>query len=945
MNQLIHGVDNMTMKKMAFLNSSLPENERIRNLLEQLTLQEKCGMLVNWQRAIPRLGIKDVHMGLEIARGLVSRSPAHPSTVFPQPIGMAAMFDPALMEKLGAAAGVESRIMAAKAARENPELSPCSGLLTFGPTIDMERHPLWGRTEEAYGEDAFLAGKMSAAYTRGLRGNHPYYAQVIPGIKHFLANNNERDRVTSDSQLSPRIKREYYYEPFRRCFEEGGAMGVMAAYNEVNGVPMLCSPDLQRVVKDEWHGDFVMSDGGDFASNVIDHNRYADHGRSYAAALHAGADFMLDNQEIVVSGITSALEQGLITMAELDKAVSNVLRLRFRLGEFDPAAQNPYAQPDESLLMCDNHTLLNRRAACEQMVLLENNGILPLDEHISSIALVGPQARKNRMDWYTGYSAYNVTIHDGLAEALGQRLMTDEGFDTVALRSRMTGKYVVAGENGVLRADGNEPELFVLEDWGFGNIRLQRQCTGLYVRAEDDGTLAAACSDTTEWFTKSALQWEACGDIRYLRTWNHQHILTDAAGNITASPYAAEDAAQEEYELVVISSGADRVRTLAAKADAVVVCLGNDPMLNGRETQDRPSLALPAAQQRLLKAAADASERTILLLVSSYPYAIGEERKHCAAVLHTSHAGPELGHAACDTLFGASNPAGRLPMTWYASDRELPDILDYELPHNHLTYLYRTRRPLYPFGYGLSYTAFRYENATAQQTGDAVQVEVDVTNTGSRAGEEVVQVYFRAIDASVQRPLRQLCAFERRMIHPGSTEHFTFAIPVGELRRWLPGEERFVVDSGLYSFMVGKNCLDVQGQQTIHIQGEEVKPRCFDRPVQACLYDDAWNMKTRYDDASGEYRLYAAEDGSRVVYLNVDLKQAEALIIDAANPVAAGDVTVTADGAELGRARIPSMASAKAFQPVRIPIRAAGLVKQLSVTVPRHVRLRTIQAE
>ncbi len=935
----------MTMNDMTFQNSSLPENERISDLLGRLTLQEKCGMLVNWQRAIPRLGIKDIHMGLEIARGHVSRDPAHPSTVFPQPIGMAAMFDPALMEKIGAAAGVESRIIAVQAARENPELSPCSGLLTFGPTIDMERHPLWGRTEEAYGEDPFLAGKLSAAYTRGLRGDHPYYAQVIPGIKHFFANNNERDRVTSDSQVSPRIRREYYYEPFRRCFEEGGAMGVMAAYNEVNGVPMLCSPDLQCVVKAEWHADFIMSDGGDFASNVTDHKRYDNHAASYAAALHAGADFMLDNREIVASGVTSALEQGLITMAELDDAVSNVLRLRFRLGEFDPAEQNPYAQRDESLLMCTDHTLLNHRAACEQMVLLENNGILPLDESIPSIALVGPQVKKNRMDWYTGHSAYNVTIHDGLTKVLGQRVMTDEGFDVVALRSRMTGKYVVAGENGVLRADSNEPEPFVLEDWGFGSIRLQRQSTGLYVRAEDDGYLAAVCGDTTEWYTKSALQCEECGDIRYLRTWNDLRVVTDDAGNITMSPYVLADAACEEYEFVVISSGAERVRALAAQTDTVVVCLGNDPMLNGREMQDRPSLALPASQKKLLETASAANKHTILLLVSSYPYAITEERKHCAAVLHTSHAGPELGHAVCETLFGTINPAGRLPMTWYASDRELPDILDYELPHNRLTYLYRTRRPLYPFGYGLSYTTFRYANAKAQQNGDAVQFEVDVTNTGCCAGEEVVQVYFRAVEPCVQRPLRQLCAFERRMIQHNSTEHFAFTIPVKELCRWLPAEERFVVDTGLYSFMVGSNCLDVQGEQTLYIHGDDVKPRRLDKPIQACLYDDAWHMQTLYDDEFGEYYLYAADDDNRVIYLNVDLKQAETLVIDAVNPFTAGDIIVTADGAELGRARISSMTSTRAFQPIRIPIRTTGLVKQLNITVPKETRLRTIRVE
>lgn len=935
----------MTINHMAFRNTSLPENERINDLLGRLTLQEKCGMLVNWQRAIPRLGLKEAHMGLEIARGHVSRDPAHPSTVFPQPIGMAAMFDPALMEKLGAAAGVESRIMAVQAARKNPELSPISGLLTFGPTIDMERHPLWGRTEEAYGEDPFLAGKMSAAYTRGLRGDHPYYAQVIPGVKHFFANNNEKNRETSDSQVSPRIKREYYYEPFRRCFEEGGAMGVMAAYNEVNGVPMLCSPDLQRVVKDEWRADFVMSDGGDFASNVVDHKHYTNHAASYGASLHAGADFMLDNPEIVASGVTTALNQGLITMAELDAAVGNVLRLRFRLGEFDPPEQNSYAQPDETLLMCDNHTALNRCAACEQMVLLENNGILPLDEKVPSIALVGPQAKKNRMDWYTGYSAYNVTIHDGLAETIGERIMTDEGFDVVAVRSRMTGKYIVADENGVLRADGDAPELFVLEDWGFGSIRLQRQSTGLYVRFEDNGSLAAVCDNTTEWFTKSALQCEECGSIRRLRTWNGLRIIAHEAGSLSASPYAAADEASEEFDFVLISSGIERISTLAAQADTVVVCLGNDPMLNGRETQDRPSLLLPASQRRLLEAAAAVNKRTILLLVSSYPYAITEERKNCAAVLHTCHAGPELGHAIRDTLFGKNNPAGRLPMTWYASDRELPDIMDYELPRNNLTYLYRTRKPLYPFGYGLSYTTFHYDNMQVQQIGDALQVEVNVTNTGSCAGEDVVQVYYRAIEPCVQRPLRQLCAFERRMIKPGGTEHFLFTVPVKELRRWLTAEKRFVVDTGLYSFMVGGNCLDAQGEQIVHIQGDEVRPRRFDAPVQAYLYDDAWKMQTLYHDATCDYYLCAADHDSHVTYLNVMLNEAGSLTMEIANPFASGDVVVSADGVEIGRQSLSAMNSAVEFQPVKITLSPCVLVQTLRLSLPKEVRLRRIWTE
>ena len=296
-----------------FRNADLPLSDRVEDLISRLTLEEKAGLVSSRQMGIERLGISDWRVGCEIARGYVGRTPEEPSTVLPQPIGMAATFNPDLMYQLGELAGNETRVYYQKDKKGK--------LILFGPTVDMERDPRWGRTEEAYGEDPYLTGKMSIAFTKGLKGEDPFYVRTVPGLKHFCANNNEVDRTSCSSNIEPRTKHEYYYKAFRPAITEGGALSLMAAYNELSGVPALLHPDLKDVVKDQWGLDFIVSDGGDFAGNVVDHEYVDNHAESIALAIKAGADIMLDGNEMVQWSVVEAVKRGLLTEEELNESI------------------------------------------------------------------------------------------------------------------------------------------------------------------------------------------------------------------------------------------------------------------------------------------------------------------------------------------------------------------------------------------------------------------------------------------------------------------------------------------------------------------------------------------------------------------------------------------------------------------------------------------------
>ena len=815
--------------KYPFNDTKLPLEERVKDLVSRLSADEKINMLTTWQKAVPRLGVGEWHIGAEVARGYVSRNPEVPTTVYPQPIGMAGMFDPGMMRKLGEIAGIEARILHSR--------NPKTNLMLWGPTVDACRDPRWGRNEESYGEDPFLTGQMTIAYTKGMAGDDPKYLRTVPTLKHFFANNNEKDRDRSVSNLEPRTVYEYYHEFSRPSIEEGGAHSMMASYNELSGVPALVNPEIQTVVKDKWGLDFVVTDGGDFSQNVNAHKYSDSHAETIALALKAGTDVMTDGGDVVGAAAREALAKGLITESDIDRAISNSLKARFMLGEFDPPEMNPYANPDPELMDCKAHREINHQAALEQFVLLKNDGLLPLKKGIK-IAVLGDIGDKNYMDWYTGYSSYNVSILDGLKAEFGaESVEFDDCHDHVAIRSKANGKYLSADAEGVLHADSDAPSdssTFIKADWG-GEVTYKVKSSRKFFTTE---TMRADSDTTYRWFNQEILRPQVSENgITYLTYFKRSVLGIDDGGKLIQTDIRGTSD-RKLFTEEIVSSGIERAKKLAKEADVVIVCVGNDPMIIARECYDRETLALPKHQRELVKTAAKANKKTLMSVVSSYPYSIVDERELVPSIIYTSHAGPELGSAFAEVITGKYNPAGRLAQTWYTSEDELPDIMDYDIIKNGTTYLYYEGKPLYPFGYGLSYSKFEYSALSVTRKGGETVVSFDVTNTSKVDGEEVAQLYFRAENPRVKRPLKQLCGFKRVKVSAGETVRVELTVPDRYLRFYDVTREKFCVERGGYEFMVGASCEDIGLRDRVDISGEKIPPRDLGLTTKAINYDD-----------------------------------------------------------------------------------------------------------
>ncbi len=852
--------------KYPFRDPSLALDKRVDDLVSRLTLDEKISMLTTWQKAVPRLGIDDWHIGAEVARGYVSRNPEKPTTVFPEPIGLAATFDPELMEKLGEIAGREARILHSQ--------NPKTNLMLWGPTVDACRDPRWGRNEEGYGEDPFLTGTLSKAYTLGMAGRDPKYMRTVPTLKHFFANNNEFQRDRCNANITQRCKFEYYYEFFRPSVEEGGARSMMASYNEISGVPAMLNPDLQTVVKDKWGLDFVVTDGGDFSQNVTAHKYSSSNAETIALALRAGTDIMTDGAETVSAAAYGALEKGLITEEDIDRSLKNSLRARFRVGEFDSPEMNPYSSPDPSEMDCEAHRLTNHRAALEQFVLLKNSGLLPLKKGVK-IAVIGDIASQNYMDWYTGWSSYNITVLDGLKKLFGEEnVLYDDGHDRVAVRSKLNGKYLFAGEDGSIFASGDKPcggSVFIKADWG-GEVTYKVESTGKFFTTE---TMKADSDTTYRWFNQEILRpQDQDGGRTYVTYFKRSVLGIDDAGKLVQMPIKAPKP-ETQFEEVVISDGAARVRDLAEKADVVIAVLGNNPMIIARECYDRSSLKLAPHQTEIFRAAADANKNTVLAIVSGYPFAIQEEENLASAVLWSSHAGPELGSAFAEVISGKYNPAGRLPQTWYLSEDDLPPITDYDIISNGSTYLYFRGDKLYPFGFGLSYSGFVYSDMSVKKLSDGVEISFKVRNASRRDGEETAQVYFKALEPSVKRPEKQLCGFERRPIKAGETAQFTIKVNYRQLRFYDVTREKFAVEKGKYLFLVGPSSEDFPLSEEVGISGEAIPPRDLGLATKAINYDESRGSKMKFSKYGGFWYMSGGElvfdraklSGGRIIQL------------------------------------------------------------------------------
>jgi len=685
-----------------FRDTSLPAQKRIDNLLSLMTLDEKIDCL-STNTAIPRLGVPSFGSS-EGIHGVVQRGgrgrDAITTTQFPQPPGLGATWDPALVEQAAGVEGYEARYIT-QTPRYNRSL-----LMLWGPQADLARDPRWGRSEEVYGEDPFFNGTMVTAFIHGLQGDDPHYWQAASLMKHFLANSNENHRSNSSSDFDTRLFWEYYSVPFRMGFA-AGAPGVMASYNSWNGTPMAVNPILKSIVIDQWHALVISSDGGAVKQLWSAHKKFPDQKSAVIACLHAGINQFLDTYK---DETHAAIKEGSVTEAELDQLLRRKFSVTLKLGLLNPPAQVPYskinADNEPEPWNSDRVHAISLKAALESIVLLKNAGnTLPLDKSkLKSIAVIGPLADSVHWDWYGGTPPYAVTPLAGITAAAGP------------------------------------------------NIKINYASTELGQQA----LLAAKNSD----------------------------VAIVVVGN---DPTCGPDMAHDWFPTV------DGGGTLPCTTSS-----------DGREGRDRESLTLE--QEQLVKQVFAVQPRTIMVLISSFPYTINWSQQYIPAILHMAHSSQDEGTALARVLFGDANPGGHLVVTWPKSIDQLPPMMDYDIRHGR-TYMYFKGEPLYPFGFGLSYTTFKLSNlqpGTTSAASDAtIKISVDVTNTGSRAGDEVVQLYVHHLHSAVSRPDEELEGFQRISLAPGETRTVTLPLAISSLAWWNDKLNHFVVEKEPVELRIG----------------------------------------------------------------------------------------------------------------------------------------------
>lgn len=860
-------------EELDFLNPEIPLETRVNDLVSRLTLDEKINLMCQYQPAIPRLGIRAHKQGTEAAHGMAWLGEA---TSFPQPIGLACSWNYELMKEIGDVVGTEARAFYKK----DPEVN---GLTLWAPTVDMERDPRWGRTEEAYGEDPYLTGKLSAAIVKGIQGDHPFFFKAVATLKHFLANNNEIDRGKCSASIDPRNMHEYYLKAFELPFKEGGAYSMMTAYNSINGTPALLHPYVKEIVKEKWGmNGFIVSDAADLLGVVNDHGYYEDHADSVAHAIKNGIDSMTDDFNTTTQAIREALEKNLVSENDLEHALRNTFRIRFLLGEFDPEENNPYTSIDESVICDTKHSELSARAAKETIVMLKNeNNTLPLNkEKLSKVAVIGPLGDIVYRDWYSGNFPYEITPFEGIKKKLQNKQVTfNSGNDKVMFKSNE--QYIGFGSeptNPLVadKANKDDAATFELSDWGWDNYTLRSLENGKYMTTADDEHVSVSADEVYGWFVKEAFHLipGENNDVK-LTTWNHQGIQL-GEGNKLLVANSKDGSESTSFEKEVLENGLEEAVKAAENSDVAIVFVGNNPVINGKEEIDRPDITLAESQERLIKEVYNVNPNTIVIVVGSYPFAINWVEENIPAVLYTSHAGQELGNAISDVLFGDYNPAGRLNMTWYKSVEQLPDLLDYDIIKGKRTYQYFDGEALYPFGHGQSYSEFEYSELSLSSKevneNKEVTVSVKVKNKSEIPGDEVVQLYVHARQSRFKRPIKQLIGFTRTYFRAGETKEIQFKVSVHELAVWDVTRDKYTVETGTFALMVGQSSSDIKLTEDLFVHGEVIPPRNLYEITQAENYDDYQDVLID-EGENGKHSVYSKKEGSWIKFSDVNLSQ------------------------------------------------------------------------
>jgi beta-glucosidase len=878
-----------------YMNPALPIDQRVDDLLSRMTNEEKATQFSSTSAAIPRLQVPAYNWWSEALHGVANQGTA---TVFPQAIGLGATFDEPLISRMATVISTEARAKYHEWERKQATTPPAgatganlpgsgggvrpgpAGLDFWSPNINIFRDPRWGRGHETYGEDPFLTGRLGTAFVRGLQGDDPKYFKTISTPKHYAVHSGpEPARHTIDVKVSLHDIEDTYLPAFRQAIMEGKAESVMCAYNSINGEPACANKFLlQETLRGAWNfSGYVVSDCGAIGDINRNHKFVPTIAESAAISLKRGTDLDCGAD---TQGYLTAMQTGLISQQESDLNLKRLLKARFQLGMFDPPAMVKYAQ----IPFSENDSVPNRdlarKAAREAMVLLKNDGFLPLKSSIKKIAIVGPLADSIPAleGNYNGTSSHYVTPVDGIRKQFPSAEV-NYAPGTKFLRNSIT------IPSSALRTDDGKPGVtavyFNSKDLS-GSPAATRVETQIgpggpgsggnpFASRLPEGIGAGDFSARYTGFLKPAesnsysLSISGAGAVR---VWLDGKVVIDdwverAAAGRGAPPDPAVAAARssvtklekgKDYALKVeffhtaqaapaVAAGRggaggpgggrggfgasgptlgwqsaltdiDTAVNAAKAADVVIAFVGLTREVEGEEMGgrtlpegflggDRTAIDLPKDEQALLEAVKATGKPLVVVLMNGSALSVNWANQNASAILEAWYPGEEGGTAIAETLAGANNPGGRLPLTFYKSLGDLPPFDDYSMKGR--TYRYFEGQPLYPFGYGLSYTKFAYTNAKLSahtlNAGSNLQVDVDVRNAGAVAGDEVVQAYL-VFPKLPGAPLRALRAFQRVTVRPGQTQHVRITLNPRDLSM-VNEEGTRLVAAGDYKLFVG----------------------------------------------------------------------------------------------------------------------------------------------
>jgi len=815
-----------------YLNPDLSIDDRVNDLVGRMTLDEKVSQLMNRSPAIERLGVPEYEWWNEALHGVARAGHA---TVFPQAIGLAATWDTELMSRVATAISDEARAKHHEALRRESR-KRYEGLTFWSPNINIFRDPRWGRGMETFGEDPYLTGRLAVEFVKAMQGDHPDYLKTVATPKHYAVHSGpEPDRHSFDAVVSERDFRETYLPAFRTSIIDGGARSVMCAYNRVAGEPACGSNELQQeILRDEWGFDgYIVSDCGAIRDIYKYHKVVETPAEAAAMGVARGTDL---NCGRTYENLAEAVRSGLVQEEQLDVSLKRLFRARFALGMFDPPERNPWSSIPISVIDSTEHQALALEAARKSMVLLKNEGgVLPLDRGLDKIAVIGPNANDVGvlLGNYNGIPSDPVTPLRGIRDAVSDHSEVIHAMGT-NLAENMPALRVIPGE----RLSDLIAEYFSNPDFQGEPISTREEHTvnsGLWTEASIDGVpidrhgvrwsgvVAPAKSGTYQLGGRAHGTFRLFVDDSVLVEFK---CVDEACTDWATVEFEAgqEYAIRIEYRPHRYGAGiqlmwAEPESTLreealqaAAEADAVILMLGLSPRLEGEQMSveipgfkggDRTDIALPAPQRELMEAIVATGKPVVLVLLNGSALAVNWAADNVPAILEAWYPGQAAGTAIADVLFGDYNPAGRLPVTFYQSVDQIPPFSDYDMDGR--TYRYFDGDSLFPFGHGLSYTSFAYselELPKTVQAGADVLLSVTVENTGSVAGEEVVQLYLTDLEASAPVPIRSLVGVERIFLQPGEQKRLSFAMTARQLSLIDAQAER-VVEPGLFEISVG----------------------------------------------------------------------------------------------------------------------------------------------